>query len=367
MRRLSPLLLTLALACGAPAGLRERLPELPAGSRPESFPSRIIAAADFELLRGDQAWFGRIDTARLPAYPGNAHALRAIRLGPGLIGLGIAPPERPRLGAGNRLYFRYFLRGADRLELQLTGLERDRLYRARVTGLEPGRWAEATVALDSLAAEDGGRGAPPAGERLGNLLLLATVPAGGSDSVELVVDDLILFSTDQWLPSPPADEKFPRRVIALWGFDRPDYFHPWTHQDYRVELGPGAGGVNWGTARALGDSGQRRVRLPIDPPQAVGERTRLSFLYRLERADSIQVMIFDLTDMDNRHIIVRGGPDWRRARLDFTIEGIRNDRNQTPFEAGSRVDDLFFLAMFGRQPEPPELILDEVVLYDAGD
>ena len=78
-------------------------------------------------------------------------------------------------------------------------------------------------------------------------------------------------------------------------------------------------------------------------------------------------MIFDLTDRDNRHIVlanpVQGA--WQQATLDFTADGKKNNGDQTPFEPGSLVDDIFFMAwpVNGGQVE---LLIDDLVLYDAG-
>jgi CubicO group peptidase (beta-lactamase class C family) len=52
--------------------------------------------------------------------------------------------------------------------------------------------------------------------------------------------------------------------------------------------------------------------------------------------------------------------------LNLTKDARRNDGGDTPFAAGHQVDDLFFFV----QPdggEPVELLIDEVVLFDAGD
>ena len=57
---------------------------------------------------------------------------------------------------------------------------------------------------------------------------------------------------------------------------------------------------------------------------------------------------------------------WTFAYLDFTKNSRRNDGSDTPFAAGHKVDDIFFFV------EPlgdtqPELFIDEVTLYDAGE
>jgi hypothetical protein len=56
---------------------------------------------------------------------------------------------------------------------------------------------------------------------------------------------------------------------------------------------------------------------------------------------------------------------WTITYLDLTRDAKRSDGTDTPFAPGHRADDIFFLV----EPEggrEPELLVDEVVLYDAG-
>lgn len=76
------------------------------------------------------------------------------------------------------------------------------------------------------------------------------------------------------------------------------------------------------------------------------------------------VQVFDTTDRDNRRIDLpdpeRGA--WTTRYLDFTRDARRNDGSDTPFSAGHGVDDLFFFV-----EGDADLLVDEVVLYDAGE
>ena len=79
------------------------------------------------------------------------------------------------------------------------------------------------------------------------------------------------------------------------------------------------------------------------------------------------VQIFDLTDMDNRHIHLTDckQKEWTTQYLDFTRDAKRNDGGRTPFAAGHVVDDIFFLVAPSGE-EDVNLLIDEVVLFDAG-
>ena len=100
-----------------------------------------------------------------------------------------------------------------------------------------------------------------------------------------------------------------------------------------------------------------------EPPESVGAHTKLRFRYYLNGTSKITAQIFDVTDSDNRHVVLKGLPQgkWQFVHVDFAKDGIKNDGKQTPFAAGHKVDDIFFFIDDG------ELLIDEVVLYDAGE
>ncbi|HUU29297.1 MAG TPA: hypothetical protein VM123_15960 [archaeon] len=334
--------------------------------RPEYFPRRIWAACDFELLRKDVVWTGELEHDNIPAYPGNSTALRARPAGPGgLRFLSVKPVSYPRMGGKNQVYFRYFIRGASSLTLEIFNLDRNDSHRVRVSGLRQGAWSETTLDFSAAQASGPVRGLIVQGERM-NDLIFNVEPAREGIDCELVVDDVVCFSDD---PEPQkVNEPFPRRVICVWDFDVLDYYHPWTHDHYQV-LRQGEPLENdWGVCRAVAnpENPDKRIRLVIDPPQAVGESTKLRFRYFLVSSAGLQVQIFDLTDLDNRHIVLpeTGQGAWHWSILDFTRDGIKNNGLQTPFEAGNLVDDIFFLPRQAPGKEA-ELLIDEVVLYDA--
>lgn len=353
-------------ACSAPGGRKsdDDIPSQAAADRPAHFPQRIWGSCDFELSRKDVVWIGHLETENIPSYPGNRAALKARALGTGARQkyLAIKPVSYPRMGEKNLVYFRYFLNGARSLTLQLFNLDRNDIHHVRVTGLTEGEWSEATVDFSRAGVRPA-----RAGERMNDLVVIVE-PEGEAEECELVVDDVILFSNDNE-DAPIEEEPFPRRVISVLGFDPVEEYHPWTHTDYQIIRKGDHLENDWGVCSALPKEGEqfKRIRLIIDPPQAVGATTRLRFRYYVKGAARVQAMIFDLTDRDNRHIVLENPVQgaWHRATLDFTADGIKNNGNQTPFEPGSLVDDIFFLA-WPAQGEQVELLVDDLVLYDAG-
>ena len=353
-------------ACSVQPGAKtnDTIPGQAAGGRPAHFPQRIWAACDFEFSRKDVVWIGHLETENIPSYPGNRWALRAraFESSSRQKYLAVKPVSYPRMGGNNQVYFRYFIKGTSSLTLQLFSLDSNGIRQVRLTGLVQGKWSEATADF----TQAGGEPVSP-GERMSDLVLIAA-PESGAGQCELVVDDVILFSNDG-TGAPIAEEPFPRRVISVWGFNPVEEYHPWTHTDYQILHRGDHLENDWGVCRALLKEGGKlkRIRLIIDPPQEVGESTRIRFRYYVKGAARVQAMIFDLTDRDNRHIVLEAPvqESWQTVTLDFTAHGIKNNGNQKPFESGSLVDDIFFLA-WPVQGEEAELLVDDLVLYDAG-
>lgn len=363
LRALTALLAITATFCTPQPGAKLGIPvrQTP-DQRPEHFPARVIAACDFEWRRKDAVWSGFRERTNLPEYRANTTALRARALAvpSGARIVQIKPVSYPRLGGSNMVYFRYFLEGANELTLELSNMETGEPVRVRAGGLAQGRWAEAVVDFGAAGAE------ASFGQRVNDLLIYA-LPASEQEACTLLVDDVILYN-DRAPGVETPEEPFPRRVIAVENWDPVDEYHPWTHEYYRI-VEPDYPGSHWGAAEGLHreGGGVKRIRVVVDPPQAVGEAAMLRFRYHLRNVSRFQVMVFDLTDRDNRHIVLRDAVqgEWATAVLDFTRDGIKNNGEQTRFEPGSLVDDIFFLAWPGPEGEA-ELLIDDMVFYDAG-
>jgi hypothetical protein len=97
------------------------------------------------------------------------------------------------------------------------------------------------------------------------------------------------------------------------------------------------------------------------PGPPMGANTRLSFRYRLERADTIRVQIFSLSSDYHRQLILTGLPQgiWKSAAVDMTTAR-RPDGSGGPLAADERIDDIQFYV-----PPEAELLIDDIVLYDA--
>lgn len=338
-------------------------------ARPKHFPHRIWAACDFEGRTPDYAWFGPPQTRNIPRYPGNVTALgvsaRPYKNVSALM-TGINPVPGPRMGKVNYLYLRYFLKGTTEATFQYFSLTREDNNHVHVTGLTEGKWSELTLNFTRDARRNDGSDAPfAAGERMDDFKVFVGKPKDGK-KYELYIDDVIFFAEG---PKRPAyKEPFPKRVIFLAAFDTGPKAKYWPGEFELVDRGLPADSY-WRVARAVPqkDGKGKWVRLQIEPPRPVGARTKLRFRYYLTGASALTVQVFDATDKDNRHVRLKGlaRGKWATATVDFTADGKRNDGSDTPFAAGHKVDDLFFFVA----PEGKgdvNLLVDEVVLYDAG-
>jgi hypothetical protein len=338
-------------------------------TRPAHFPHRIWAACDFEGRTPDYAWFGPTETRNIPRYPGNFTAL-GVKERPyqkfSALMTGINPVPGPRMGKVNYLYLRYFLKGTTQATFQYFSLTREDNNHMHVSGLTEGKWAELTLNFTRDARRNDGSPEPfAAGERMDDFKVFVGKPGDGKD-YELYLDDIIFFAEDpRRLPDP---EPFPNRVIFLAAFDTGPKEKYWPGEFELADKDLPADSY-WRVARAVPrkDGKGKWIRLQIDPPRPVGAQTRLRFRYHLTGASAMTVQVFDATDQDNRHVHLKALKQgaWAWATVDFTADGRRNDGGKTPFAAGHKVDDLFFFVTPDGADEV-RLLVDEVVLYDAG-
>ncbi len=360
---------------GKPEPRRKRGTATVEVTRPNHFPHRIWAACDFEARTPDYAWFGPPETKNIPRYPGNATALgvkeRPYRDFSALM-TGINPVPGPVMGKVNKMYCRYYLKGATEATFQFFSLTVEDNNHIRVSGLTEGRWSEVTLDFTRDAARNDGSPRPfQKGERMDDLKVFVGKPKDGK-AYELYLDDVIFFDDDPDMPR--EKEPFPNRVIFHAAFDtgidaksKPKYW-PGAFEVVTPAKGAPAGSY-WGVARAVPhrETKGKWVRLQLEPPRTVGAHTKLRFRYHLRGARAMTVQMFDLTDGDNRHIHLKGLKEgsWQWAILDFTRDARRNDGRDTPFRAGHKVDDVFFFVRPEKGREV-HLHVDEVTLFDAG-
>jgi hypothetical protein len=344
-------------------------------TRPKTFPHRIWAACDFEAPTPDYAWFGPTQTTDIPEYAGNKTAMGVAERPYGdfaAIMTGINPVPGPKMGKVNQLYLRYKQTGPSEATFQHFSLTTEDNNHIRLSGLTNGEWAEATMNFTRDARRnDGTPGVPFAeGERMDDLKIFVGKPGDGKD-YDLAIDDVIFFADDPALP--PEPEPFPNRVIYLAAFDTGvsdvAALAKYWPGEFEVVTKDLPASSYWNAVRAVPQkSGKGKwIRLELKPHRRVGERTKLRFRYHLAGTSKMTVQLFDVTVQDNRHIHIADCEQskWVTQYLDFTRDSRRNDGTADKLPAGNTFDDLLFFVEPAESGKDVELLVDEVVLFDA--
>ncbi|MEQ8785441.1 MAG: nucleoside hydrolase [Pirellulaceae bacterium] len=96
------------------------------------------------------------------------------------------------------------------------------------------------------------------------------------------------------------------------------------------------------------------------PGPPMGPRTRLSFRYKIDGADSLRVQIFSLSNGYHRFLTVTDLKQdaWREAVVDMT-DARRPDGSGGPLSEDERIDDIQFYT-----DAEAELLIDDIVLFD---
>ena len=99
------------------------------------------------------------------------------------------------------------------------------------------------------------------------------------------------------------------------------------------------------------------------PGPPMGPNTRLAFRYWLRGTDQMRVQIYSLSKGYHRQLLLSGLPqgEWREGCVDMT-QLRRPDGSGGPLANDERIDDIQFYT-----DPAAELLIDDIVLYDAAD
>ncbi len=334
--------LILCGGCGAPSGLpaevRERNPAL---AESGGLPARVHAIEDFETDIEKRWWLaGVIETANVP--PGSRRACRGTpskdfddKMGDPAkryIAVIFNPVPGPPMGPNTRLRFRYWLRGTDRLRVQIFSLTANYHRRLFLEGLPQGSWREAVVDMTRLRRPDGSGGPLAEDERIDDIQFYADPDA------ELIVDDIALYE------AAPAGERepFPSRLVFTGGFDTGKQGQEWPGT---FEIVAHEKPLKWKSARSI-DGGLRvslRGARPVDPR---GLRAR--FRYRLAGADAFEVRVESGAGEGAAVAVNAKRDEWGEARVTLPTGGA--DAQAIRFNTA----------------RPGVLWVDDLLLYEPG-
>ena len=195
-------------------------PSEPSGSG--VMPVRVHAVEDYEIDIEQRWWMaGRLETENVP--PGSRRACRGTlandfdekmgdtsKLYTAVI---FNPVPGPPMGKHTFLHFKYWLKGTDRLRVQLYSLSNGYHRHLTLNGLPQGSWQQGMVDMTAMRRPDGSGGPLSEGERIDDIQFYADA------SAELIIDDIVLYEPLMVNVAPETPHRFPPHIYFTAGFD----------------------------------------------------------------------------------------------------------------------------------------------------
>lgn len=246
------------------------------------------------------------------------------------------PVPGPPMGASTRLSFRYWLKDADSIRVQIYSLSNGYHRQLALQNLTAGSWQSATVDITAARRPDGSGGPLSADERIDDIQFYI-VP-----SAELLIDDIILFD------AAPAGEPFPKRIIFTGWFDTGKQGQEWPGDFEIVSHEPPR---TWKAAKSVLNvkTGTPWLRVYLRGLRPLSGLNRLRFRYRLSGAGPLRVVLANSKDGGEwpAELTNPAPGEWSESVLDFPVAADR-----------SAADEIRFLV-----PKGSELLVDDVLLY----
>jgi hypothetical protein len=291
----TPALLLLLASCST-AGVASAPPA-------ERMPRRVHVVEDFETDIEKRWWLaGTLETANVP--PGSLRACRGTaskdfddKMGDPkarYTAVIFNPVPGPPMGKETRLRFRYWLRGTDRMRVQIFSLTNNYHRRLELSGLPQGSWQWGSVDMTQLRRPDGSGGPLSEDERIDDIQFYVDL------SAELIIDDIVLYDA----AAPEETEPFPSRMIFTGGFDTGKQGQEWPGV---FEIVPHEKPLPWKAAKSI----DGKLLVSLRGARPVHDReVRVRFRCRLTGADEIRVAIGSRPE----GTVVKAGPDWKEIR-----------------------------------------------------
>lgn len=327
-------------------------------------PARVHVIEDYETDIERRWWLaGKVEIKNVP--PGSTRACRGVLTNDfdDLQGDANAmytavifnPVPGPPMGPRTRLSFRYWLKGANRLRVQIYSLTNGYHRCLTLSDLSQEKWTEVTVDMTQARRPDGSGGPLSENERIDDIQFYTDADA------ELLIDGIVLYDEAAEKETRP----FPNRFLFTGWFDTGRQGQEWPGS---FAIVPHEKPLTWKAAKAVaGPDGVPAVRLHLRGPRPLGDATHLRFRYRLTGGDSLRVRLVNRT-LRNNHISELKGlkqGEWAEASVDFAQSSAEFPTKRSQGAGlpnrGHLVEQLDFLA-----PKGAELLIDDVLLYEPG-
>lgn len=331
------------------------------GDRPVKFvpqggmPHRVHVAEDYDNDIERRWWMsGKAETKNLPA--GSLRACRGVLthdfddlLGdPKAMWTAVVfnPVPGPPMGKNPRLSFRYWVKGTDRMRVQLYSLSNGYHRHLVVADLPQEKWQHGTVDMTMARRPDGTGGPLSEGERIDDIQFYVDPRA------ELIIDDVFLYD------AAPAGEKrpFPKRVFFTGLFDSGKQGKEWPGT---FDIAPQKG-YFWNAAKSVENAETKTpwIRLHLRGERTLSDVTHLSFRYKLTGAAEMNVALVNRTAKAQQQVRLKAlqQDQWATATIDFS-----KDATPSKPAKGDKVDEILFLL-----PAGAELLIDDLLLFEPG-
>jgi len=312
----------------------------------ERMPRRVHVAEDFDSDIERFWWMsGKDETRLLP--PGSMRACRGV-LTHDFDDLLMAsrqmytavifnPVPGPPMGKNSRLRFRYWLDGTNTIRVQIYSLTNGYHRQLVITGLPQKQWQQATVDMTTARRPDGTGGPLGENERIDDIQFYV------DPNAQLVIDDVVLYDA-----APQSERRpFPKRIMFTGLFDTGKQGEHWPGD---FEIVADAGNF-WRAARSVENSktGHPWIRLGLRGQRKLGQSTHVSFRYRLDGADRLQLRLLDTKSGKSRDAgtgQLQTGK-WEQTTVEFATKDM------------GAIDEIHVLL-----PKGAELLMDDVLLYE---
>ncbi len=255
------------------------------------------------------------------------------------------PVPGPPMGPRTRLSFRYWLKGAETMRVQIYSLSKNYHRQLVLAALPQGQWQSATVDMTQARRPDGSGGPLAEDERIDDIQFYVAPDA------ELFIDDIVLYEA----AAEKEEEFFPRRVIWTGWFDTgkqgvewPGHFDIVLHQKPRT----------WDAAQSVphAEGGLPWIRLHLRGARALSAQSALFFRYHLSAEAKITIKLVN-TKTGREHAVripnaVAG--EWDDVTISFPVPLL-------PARQPERVDEIHLLL-----DRKAELRIDDVLLFEPG-
>jgi inosine-uridine nucleoside N-ribohydrolase len=313
-------------------------------------PNRVHCFEDYETDIEKRWWMsGKAETKNVP--PGSHRACRGVLtqdfddlqgdMKTMYTAVIFNPVPGPPMGKNPRLSFRYWLKGTDTLRVQIYSLTKGYHRYLSLTGLPQERWQSATVDMREVRRPDGSGGPLSEDERIDDVQFYVDPRA------ELLIDDMVLYDA----AVPGEKRPFPRSIQFTGWFDTGKQGKEWPGS---FEIAQKMG-YFWHAAKSVdnADLGTPWIRLQLRGERPVGEKTQLTFRYRLTGTDQMTVGLVNRTAKETHKVELKSLKEGEWAETTVDVPGPKR---------GDKVDEIQFLL-----PKGAELLIDDVLLYEPGE